>query len=205
MKKHTRQFLGTALSLSLAVAPLAGCKTYYESTATGALGGATLGGIIGHQSGNRDQGAVIGAILGGLLGLVAHDVKVQQAKSAGATAATYDYSPQSQQGEMLTLEHAQVLPRAIKRGQRGEATVQYALLGTPQGGAPVREMRTLVRNGDTLAELSTRNYTRGDGTWVSTLQFDVPGDFGPGQYTIVQRVQTAQSTISAQTPFEVYE
>lgn len=205
MHKILKKFCCWMLVLPLVAASLAGCQTYGESTAAGALTGATLGGVIGHQSGNRDQGAVMGAILGGLLGLISHDVKVQQARGAQATADAYGYTPQSRQGEMLTLENAQVLPQAIQRGNRGEATIQYALLGTPRRGSPVRETRLLMHNGRTLAELSTRNFTRGDGTWVSTLQFDVPRDFEPGEYVILQRVQTAQSTISARTPFEVYD
>ena len=37
-------------------------------TLKGALGGATIGGIIGHQSGNRDAGILIGGLLGAVGG-----------------------------------------------------------------------------------------------------------------------------------------
>lgn len=39
-------------------------------TAVGALGGAALGGIVGHQSGRGLEGAAIGAVAGGAAGNV---------------------------------------------------------------------------------------------------------------------------------------
>lgn len=50
------------------VAVLAGCTTTQKGTALGAAGGAGLGAIIGHQSGNRDKGALIGGAVGALGG-----------------------------------------------------------------------------------------------------------------------------------------
>jgi serine acetyltransferase len=40
---------------------LVGCTTTQKGTSIGALGGAALGGIIGHQSGHGVEGAAIGA------------------------------------------------------------------------------------------------------------------------------------------------
>ncbi|MEW5895207.1 MAG: glycine zipper domain-containing protein [Candidatus Omnitrophota bacterium] len=46
----------------------AGCTTTQKSTGVGAVAGAGLGAIIGHQSGDRDKGALIGGALGALGG-----------------------------------------------------------------------------------------------------------------------------------------
>ena len=39
-----------------------------DDTIRGAIGGATIGGIIGHQSGKRDEGILIGTLLGSIVG-----------------------------------------------------------------------------------------------------------------------------------------
>ncbi|TAN62196.1 hypothetical protein EPN16_02140 [bacterium] len=55
------------LSLILAFA-LTGCTTTQKGAAVGGLGGAALGGIIGHQSGHGAEGAVIGGAVGAISG-----------------------------------------------------------------------------------------------------------------------------------------
>lgn len=39
-----------------------------SGTAKGALGGAAIGGVLGHQTGKRDEGILIGALLGSVVG-----------------------------------------------------------------------------------------------------------------------------------------
>ena len=56
----------TAIALSNCAAPV-GPNTQ-RGAATGALGGALLGGVIGHQSGNALEGAAIGAAGGAVVG-----------------------------------------------------------------------------------------------------------------------------------------
>ena len=45
-----------------------GCTTTQKGAAVGGLGGAALGGIIGHQSGHGGEGAAIGAAVGAISG-----------------------------------------------------------------------------------------------------------------------------------------
>lgn len=45
-----------------------GCTTTQKGAAVGGLGGAALGGIIGHQSGHGAEGAVIGGAVGAISG-----------------------------------------------------------------------------------------------------------------------------------------
>ena len=56
----------TAIALSNCAAPV-GPNTQ-RGAATGALGGALLGGVIGHQSGKALEGAAIGAAGGAVVG-----------------------------------------------------------------------------------------------------------------------------------------
>jgi outer membrane lipoprotein SlyB len=63
MKKPQSLFLLLAFSLI-------GCTTTQKGAAVGGVGGATLGGIIGHQSGDGVKGAAIGGALGTVAGMV---------------------------------------------------------------------------------------------------------------------------------------
>lgn len=58
-------FLLSSVALSAA---LFGCTTTQKGAGIGALGGAALGGIIGHQSGHGVEGALIGAGAGAVGG-----------------------------------------------------------------------------------------------------------------------------------------
>lgn len=58
------------LMLMCMVLAVAGCTTTQKATTTGALGGAALGGIIGHQSGHGVEGAAIGGVAGALTGYI---------------------------------------------------------------------------------------------------------------------------------------
>ena len=158
------------------------------------------GAVIGHQSGHALEGAAVGAVLGGLAGLIAHDVKVRQSKSAQQTAFEYNYQPS--QGERLLFERTEVLPPTVTPGNMIEATVQYALLGTGSG-VQVTESRTLMRGNQVVSELSTTTMTRTDGTWVSSQQFRLPPNLPPGEYSILTRVTTRLSSISGSASFIV--
>lgn len=191
-----------AMSLLVAIAlVLSGCQTYGEAAGLGATTGAGAGAVIGNQSGHAGEGAVIGAVLGTIAGLVAHDVKARRSMDAETTAQRHSYD--SQQGEVLELDDAQVYPHFVKPGNMAEATIQYALLGVPSKGVDVVETRILKRNSEVIAELSSKTFRRTAGTWVSTLPFRISDSLQPGEYVIMQVVQTGQSRISASSSFTV--
>ncbi len=110
---------------------LAGCATSGESALGGAALGAGAGAIIGNQSGNAGEGALIGALAGGLAGLIVHDARTRQHRSAQQTVEEYEYVPT--QGEKLILEDHLVSPSVVRRGAMAEGTIQYAILGTGGG------------------------------------------------------------------------
>lgn len=187
---------------ALILTPLAvsGCQTYGEGAGLGAGLGAVAGAVIGNQSGHALEGAAIGAVVGGVAGLIAHDIKVHKQRSREETAQTYNYQPS--QGEVLSFERAEVLPQNVRPGEEIEGTIQYALLGTG-AGVQVTETRALLQGDRVLYELSTKSFTRDEGTWVSSQQFRLPSDLVPGPYTLLTRVGTAQSSISGRSNFRV--
>ena len=52
---------------------LAGCTTSQKAATTGGLAGATIGGIIGHQTGDDLTGAAIGGAVGTVGGMIIGD------------------------------------------------------------------------------------------------------------------------------------
>lgn len=188
------------LTMAALAISMVGCETYGQAGGLGAALGAGAGAVIGHQSGHALEGAAIGALVGGITGLIAHDIKARRARTREETMAAYNYQPA--QGEMLTFERAEVLPMTVRPGETIEGSIQYALLGVG-GGVQVSEMRTLLRGDQVLADLSTKNFNRTEGTWVSSQEFRLPGDLQPGHYTLVTSVRTAQSAISGRASFTV--
>jgi hypothetical protein len=199
MKMWTK-VLSCALVLSVAALGVVGCQTYGESAGLGGALGAGAGAIIGNQSGHALEGALIGGALGAVTGLIVHDVKVKRIRNQTETATANNYQPS--QGEMLTLDRVDVLPPSVRPGEEISGTIQYILLGTGSG-VQVGEQRTLMQGDRTVADISTQNFTRQDGTWVSTLPFRLPGNIQPGQYSLVTTVRTARTVISARANFTV--
>ena len=178
----------------------AGCATHGEGGGLGAILGATAGAIIGHQSGHAGEGAIIGGVIGGLSGIIAHDVKQERALGGAETSREYDYEPV--QGEMLALEHVNVLPVTAHSGDTIELSIQYALLGAGSG-IRVAETRIMKFEGETVAQLSSQIHYRNDGTWLSTQDFKLSDNMTPGEYTVVQTVRTVESVVSGSAKFIV--
>lgn len=178
-----------------------GCETATGSAVAGGATGAGIGAIIGNQSGSRTEGALIGGLVGALAGTAVHDYKKR--KSAEETAKDYEYQPA--QGEMLRMEDAAVLPSQVRRGNKAEATIQYALLGAGANGTMVRETRSIRQGDRVVSDITSESRSRTDGTWVSTTQFDVPRDMPAGTYTMMQTVETSQSRVSQSSQFTVTE
>ena len=63
-----------------------GCTTTEKGAAVGGLGGATLGGIIGHQSGHGVEGAAIGGAAGVIGGMIVGE-KMQDKENATQEAS----------------------------------------------------------------------------------------------------------------------
>ncbi|MBF0523230.1 MAG: glycine zipper 2TM domain-containing protein [Candidatus Omnitrophica bacterium] len=72
--------------LILCVILLVGCTTTQQGTTIGAVTGAGLGGIIGHQSGHGGTGAAIGGVVGALGGYaVGENMKAKFCPKCGRT------------------------------------------------------------------------------------------------------------------------
>ncbi len=80
------------ISVAILILFIAGCANStgtQKGAAVGALGGAALGGIIGHQSGHGWEGAGIGALGGAAAGALVGDKMAQEKKRCPVCGTVY--------------------------------------------------------------------------------------------------------------------
>jgi outer membrane protein OmpA-like peptidoglycan-associated protein len=83
MRNLSGRFLACAAIGLLAAASLTGCASMNAKTKGAIIGagaGATVGGVIGNQTGSTTRGAIIGAVVGGAAGAIIGHQMDQQAK-----------------------------------------------------------------------------------------------------------------------------
>ncbi len=178
-----------------------GCETTGQSAGLGAVLGGTAGAIIGNQSGHAWQGALIGAAVGGLAGYAVKKLKDRQTKNAQQTAQENSYTPD--QGLKLAYKGGSVSPGTVKPGDKVVAKVEYAAMGTGANGVEVKEKRVLSQGDKTLGTMSDDKVRRTDGTWESSVEFQVPQNAAAGQYTVAQNVSTSNQSIEKAIAFDV--
>jgi len=212
MKMNYRGVLIAVVATAL-VAGMTGCETTGESVGLGALIGAGAGALIGSASGNAAEGAIIGAVVGGAGGAISHDVrktKSEKRRSAAETYEIYKYepieptatTPVTSQNLGLVFEEGSVVPAAIRRGAMVEGTMQYAVLGAG-AGREITETRIIKLDGEVISQVSSKTFTRNDGTWISRQEFRIPEGWKPGEYTLEQVVQSGDTWVSGTVKFIV--
>jgi hypothetical protein len=198
--KYKATFVHLGLAMALLVA-MTGCETVGQSAGLGAVLGAGTGAVIGHQSGHALEGAAIGAAVGAATGAIAKDISNKRKASREQTVQQYPtYQPS--QGLFVNLEEYGVIPSVVRPGGYIEATLTYALLGTG-GSVSVVETRALYNARGKVADLSSNNRTREDGTWLSAQQIKLPNNLAPGQYTLQQIVNVGGNVVSGASGFTV--
>ena len=80
---------------------------------------------------------------------------------------------------------------------------RLVVFGAVLGLAAAMESIQLLQGDRVIADVSSSNFNRTDGTWVSDQEIRMPSNSAPGVYTIVTRVSTAQSAISGRAQFTV--
>jgi len=192
--------INAGLSLAMVFA-MTGCETTGQSAGLGAALGAGAGAIIGHQSGHALEGAAIGALVGGATGAIAKDIQNRRQASREETMQQHPtYQPS--QGLFVNLEGYGVIPSVVSPGGYIEASLTYAILGSG-GTVNVVETRTLYNSRGKVADLSSNNRSREDGTWLSAQQIKLPGNLAPGQYTLQQTVNVSGNVVSGTSDFTV--
>lgn len=119
-----------------------------------------------------------------VFGCTAFNTRARQTWDALRTGGKYPRTPDTQ-GPRLYLEETSAVPGFAKPGGTMQMLAQYAVLDAPPG-FEVTEVRRLLRDGQTVAELSSTTSERANGTWISTQELMLPVTMPRGDYAIEQ-------------------
>ena len=180
-------------------------------TLAGGVAGVLLAGNVG--------GAIVGALVVDVVSVAIIKYEDKQLENGDQAAKRYkdqdkkaeDKKNQEQKAEKkkweekrvsLFIEESSVATLNVRTGSMVKANIQYTLLA-PEGTANVKitETRKLWTAYSTR-ELDTRDITRTQGTYLSSIQFTMPEDMPKGYcilYTTVsdgKRAKTAQSVMN---------
>ncbi len=200
----------TSIALVLAATTLVGCQTRGEAAGLGALIGAGAGALIGDNSGMAGEGAIFGAAAGAIAGMAIQDEKeLRENETYGGTEVEGPRprprprppveprpEPVDLATETLVLSDVAVLPSKVRRGNMVEVSIQYEVMGTNRG-LRLTETRSLMQDGEVIETFASRVIVRGSGTWVSPQQFRISERLDPGEYTILQTVESRNARIAA--------
>lgn len=141
--KNTFAFCILAAALMLAGCESMGPQTQQDAV-VGGLGGAVLGGIIGHQSGRGLEGAAIGGATGALVGGVYGNAQDQRAAEkmayerqlAAERAESARLQAEAERAKLMSYGYSVDAPEVLAARQRAEALeAQVAKLRQEQAAA----------------------------------------------------------------------
>jgi hypothetical protein len=107
-------------------------------------------------------------------------------------------------GCVLRLDSVEVKPNRARKGDRLTLSTAYTLL-TPDGvGIPVAVSREIVFQGKTLSRTKNMESRQINGSWTQDVDFTLPADAAPGNYTLRTRVSTGFDMKQQEVQFQVY-
>ncbi len=117
------------------------------------------------------------------------------------TGKQIHYQPQN--GLVLKIKKAAIVPAKVKKDEQVTLTLQYVIMGAPATGLKVMEKSTLLIDGKALTVLKEDSTTKENGTWENTLTFAVPDSAKPGKYTVVTDLSAQGLARSSRRSFTV--
>jgi hypothetical protein len=118
-----------------------------------------------------------------------------------ATVARENYCPTG--GCVIRLDSVTVKPPVAQRGQTLLLSTSYTLL-TPEGVAiPVAITREIFFQGKSLGRTKSIESRRQNGVWDQQINFTLPADAAPGEYTLLTKVSTGYGQSEKSTQFRV--
>jgi len=106
-------------------------------------------------------------------------------------------------GCVLRLDRVQVRPDRAKRGDTLQLSTTYTILTPEQVALPVSITRDIYYQGKSLGRTKSVDMRRQNGTWTQEINFTLPGNAAPGNYTLVTSINTAYGSAQDSTEFQV--
>lgn len=174
-----------------------------EMIGTGA--GGAVGALIGQAVGRNTAGTLIGATIGAGLGYLIASELEKSSRMVHNDQATRDrISHTGNNGQVLQIQESRIQPSSvIKRGDKVTVAVQYVVMNDVDSGCTVKETKSIWHDGVQESVLDESLVQRENGTWESTISFELPENAQPGEYEIRQVIATNEQTRVSAVPFTV--
>ncbi len=106
-------------------------------------------------------------------------------------------------GCLLRLEGVAVKPERVRRGDTVVLSATYTILTPEQVALPVTISRDITFQGQSLGKTKTMETRIYNGTWDQEVNFTLPKEAAPGQYTLKTRITTGYSMEEKSIQFTV--
>ena len=116
--------------------------------------------------------------------------------------AKYNYCPTG--GCVLRLDDVQVRPFRARKGESLTLVTAYTILTPEQVAIPVSVSREIFFQGQSLGKTKEMESRKANGTWTQEINFSLPANAAPGDYTVVTTVSAPYGMDSKNAQFSVY-
>jgi hypothetical protein len=134
-------------------------------------------------------------------GLVWDRYQTQRIQEREQAVARQNYCPTG--GCVIRLDDVQLKPVKGVRGGRMTLTTTYTILTPENLPIPITISRELLFQEKSLGRVKAMNANNKNGTYMQSLDFTLPGDAVPGQYTLITRVSTGYGMDEKRLEFPV--
>ena len=115
--------------------------------------------------------------------------------------ARYNYCPTG--GCVLRLDSVQVRPFRARQGEILTLITAFTILTPEQVAIPVTISREIFFQGKSLGKVKEMESSKLNGTWTQEINFSLPVNAVPGDYTMVTQVSTGYGMDSKNAQFRV--
>lgn len=170
-------------------------------TGAGAATGAVLGQIFGQDT----KSTLIGAAVGGVLGyFIASNIKTQTNQVYNQQKTKQLITQNGKQGKVVQVHSQSVEPSTqFHPGDVVTVRFRYIVMDPHQYEVAVHETKSLWYHGAKKAVFEDQTITRENGTYESTISFQIATDAKKGNYVIRQDLNSGHVSDSSLAQFSV--
>jgi surface antigen len=207
LAKTPTRTLCLTLAVALPAGALIGCantQTREKGAGIGALTGAVVGGAIGYAIDDSAEGVIIGALAGAAIGGVTGYVIGKQLEDRDETAHEYQRELAAPGvDEVLDIKRVTLDPDFVEPGGLLDVNLVHAYVGPVDQEQDFEVELMLVDEGGAILLSQAQTQVYENGTYASTITFEVPAELEPGRYGIDVSMHTGGVTDNASAVFNV--
>lgn len=165
-----------------------------------ALGALTLSGCVTSTQSNTGFGSFVEHAVGTFTGAIS---TLQLERSRAAAIAHHRYRPQ--QGQLLIVEAAEVIPEVARLGDEVRVKVRYSVLAPdPLALIPVTETWQFKFKDQPVGKPIRKSMQhKAQGTYASTYKVTITSNFPPGNYHVLVTISNGKTSRSIEKSFSI--